>query len=292
MFEMCLPQPERWVGTTPDFVDDKYSPLWGPNEMHEIYKDAEEAARDELDDALKNLVEIGDPLGMTGARIKVWDGIGAKGRPVCVIEATADQLAEGRLRLANWHIQKALGDVELARKEVRVQVVKAATESRMSRNSIARVVSGSLARRLVLQLLAGHDLVEAIRDSLPTWQSRYRRWYPPDFDTATKAESRYLGPFRYGPVELSLASSGQVYLRLVDIDGPDERDFPIPTDNDDPDVREFYDAQEKRSHGYAREVLPLLTEAGFKVQMSGGTEALAGDLAQTLWGGPLLVTDS
>ncbi len=132
----------------------------------------------------------------------VWEGLRTDGEPACVLDATADLLAMGRLEHANRRVQGALREVNHARAQVRAEIIRAAVEHRLTRNTIARLTSGALTRRLVLQLLAGHDLIEGIRDALPAWSNRYRRWYP---DVMIDIEDRdYLGPFCYGPIQLDL----------------------------------------------------------------------------------------
>jgi hypothetical protein len=289
-FELRLPGPDdRWLPVTADLVGDQYAELVGTHEMPEIWQDAGEAAPIELERVLADLSEIGDLLGMTGARIVVWEGIGTDGSPACILEATADQLAAGRLEQASHQVQKALREVELARTRVRVQIIKAAIENRLSRNTIARLVSGALTRRLVLQLLGGCDLIEGIRDALPSsWTNRYRRWYPmPEPDMAAE----YLGPFCYGPIHLDLDPSGQVRLRVVDVDGLHEPGTPMPDEDDEEAARAYRQARAERACGYAEEVLPLLTKTGFTLRKPDGTAASADDLAQTISGPGLLVSD-
>jgi hypothetical protein len=288
-FELCLPDPERWVPVTTDMVNDEYAEHVGTKEMVDIWQDADEAAPSELDQVLPDLVDTGDPFGMTGARIVVWEGVGDDGAPACVLEATADQLAAARLEHANRQVQTALHEVDVARTQVRAQIIKAATENRLGRNTIARLVNGALTRRLVLQLLAGYDLIEAVRDALPSRTGRYRRWYQ---HPVPEPEDHYLGPFCYGPIRLDLEPSGQVHLRLVDVDGPRESDIPAPTEHDNEGTEHAYrQALTERARGYAEEVLPVLTEAGFALHRSDGTPASVDDLAQAMTGPGLLVSD-
>jgi hypothetical protein len=276
------------VPITTDLVDDEYAEHVGAHEMVDIWQDADEAAPTELDRVLADLVEAGDPLGMTGARIVVWEGIGTDSDPARVLEATADQLAVGHLERANRQVQNALHEVEIARTQVRAQIIKAATENRLGRNTIARLASGALTRRLVLQLLAGYDLTEAIRDALPSW-TRHRRWYRwPMLDPG----EQYLGPFCYGPIQLDLEPSGQVHLSLVDVDGPPESDIPVPYDDEDAE-RVYRQARSERARGYVNEILPALTKAGFTLHKRDGAMASVDDLEQTITaaGAALLVND-
>jgi hypothetical protein len=297
-FELRLPNPDRWIPITKEMVGGQYARYVGTQEFPDIWDDAKDRAPAELEEVLADLTETGDPLGMTGVRILVWEGIGTEGEPACILEATAEQLTAGRLEQASHQVQAALRDVENARTRARVQVIKAATESRLSRNTIARLVSGALTRRLVLQLLSGYDLIEGVRDALPSLDSRYRRWSPdpvmePDFET-----ERYLGPFCYGPLQLSLDTDGQVRLGLVDRDGLHELDIPLPdgTDEGDKAAEEaehaYCRARAERARGYANETLPLLGKAGFTLRKPDGTVASADDLAQAINGPALLVSDN
>jgi hypothetical protein len=260
----------------------------GTKEMPCIWKDAEEVAPDELGQVLVDLIEVGEPLGMSGARIVVWEGIGTDGDPALILEATADELAVGRLELANREVQEALQEVERARTRVRARIVKAANENRLSRNMIARAVNGALSRRLVLQFLTGHDLVEAVRDALQSWlgsHSVYQRWQ--DYDPhglRNDDEEQYLGPFCFGPVCLELEANGHVYLHLVTPrdDYPDD----LPDFEDDEasqaSERAFAQARDKFAQKYAAEVLPLLTNAGFRLLRADNTPASVEDLAQSV----------
>ncbi|UVS78414.1 hypothetical protein [Actinokineospora sp. UTMC 2448] len=113
-FELRLSNRERWVPITAKIAGDEYDGCAehvGTKEMPGIWQDAAEAAPEELGRVLPLLAETVDRLGMTGARIVVWEGLCAKGDPACVLEATADQLAIGRLEHTNPLVQKALQDV-------------------------------------------------------------------------------------------------------------------------------------------------------------------------------------
>jgi len=288
-FELLL-RGQRWVPVTKDILDDEaaafYSAHVGTQEMPCIWKDADEVAPDELGQVLVDLIEVGEPLGMSGARIVVWEGIGTDGDPALILEATPDELAVARLELANREVQNALQEVERARTRVRARIVKAANENRLSRNMIARAVNGALSRRLVLQYLAGHDLVEAVRDALQSWMgvsSAYQRWYDYDPYGLRDPDEEYLGPFCFGPVCLQLEASGQVYLHLV-----------MPRDDDPPDIdfedeeafqtseRAFLEARAKFAQKHATEVLPLLAKAGFRLLRADNTPASVEDLAESV----------
>lgn len=290
-FELRLRYPDRWVPITTDMVDehdehDEYAEHVGTKEMPEIWRDADEAAPDELHRVLADLIEVGEPLGMTGARIAVWEGIGTDGDPAVVLEATADQLAVGELELANRQVQDALREVERARARVRARIIKTASENRLGRNMIARAVSGALSRRLVLQFLTSYDLVEAIREALQSrWGSRstYQRWYDDWNNGLRESDELYLGPFRFGPVRLDLEPNGHVYLHLVKADGPVD-DWIDPDDNEAREAadRAYMQARIEHAQKYAAEVLPLLTKAGFRLLHPDDTPASVEDLAQTI----------
>lgn len=293
-FELRLASRDRWVPITADMAGDDHGLHVGAQEMPEIWKKAHEAAPDALAEVVADLVAVGDPLRMTGARIVVWEGLGTDGEPACVLEATAHQLAAGRLERANRQVQWALHEVERARAQVRQEIIKAAVENRLSRNTIARLTSGALTRRLVLQLLAGHDLIEGIQEELSLRGDRYQRWYP-EFLLDVE-DHLYLGPFCYGPVDLRLEPSGQVRLGLIDIDGPREADITAFGDEDDEareeEVRRAYlEARTRRAHQYAEQALPILTKAGFTARRPDGTAASVDDLANTIDGFKLTVSD-
>ncbi len=287
-FELRLFGEESWVPITTAMADDALAEDAGPHEMPNIWQDAAEAAPEELERALADLVAVGDPLGMSGARIVLWEDLSADGDPAYVLEATAAQLAMGRLERANHQVQWALRQVDHARTQVRAEIIRAAVENRLTRNTIARLTSGALTRRLVLQLLAGYDLIEGIRDALPSRSKQYRRWDP---HIATDAENyEYLGPFCYGPIQLDLEPSGQVYLSLIDLDGPRELDM-ADDDYDEEDERANLQARAERARGYAEEALPLLTRAGFVLLQPDGTAASLDDLARTIAGTRLSVSN-
>ncbi len=293
-FELRLASRDQWVPITADMAGDDRGLHIGIQEMSEIWKEADEAAPDALTEVLANLVDVGDPLRMTGARIVVWEGLGTEGEPACVLEATADQIAAGRLERANRQVQWALHEVELARAQVRQEIIKAAVENRLSRNTIARLTSGALTRRLVLQLLAGYDLVEGIREELSLWGDQYQRWYP---EFLLDVEDHvYLGPFCYGPVDLRLEPSGQVRLGLIDVDGPREPDITAFGDEDDEALEEearqaYLEARAKRAHQYAERALSILTKTGFTPRRPDSTAASVDDLANTIDGSKLTVSD-
>jgi hypothetical protein len=293
-FEIRLHGSGPWVPITTEVAGDGYPELAGPHEMPEIWDDAKDAAPVELENALAGLARTADQNNAAGARIVVWEGIGTDGAPACVLEATEAQLTGGRLRDASLHVQQELREVEAARAQMRAQVVRASSENVLSRNAIARLASGALARRLVLQLLGGHDLVEGVRDAL-SWGhgNRYRRWYPPVPEP--EPDDKYLGPFCYGPVRLDLDPGGQVRLSLIDADGYWEAEAPVLEEDDHAVARAeraYRQAQAERARGYAREVLPLLAQAGFTLRDPDGAAATADDLARTVGGPSLFVSDS
>ncbi|UUV32285.1 hypothetical protein NQK81_02195 [Amycolatopsis roodepoortensis] len=82
-----------------------YAEHVGVHEMVGIHTEAEDAAAEELDKVAALLVETGEPLGMTGARILVWEDCQIRGEPAVVREATADQLAIDRLRLVTREVE-------------------------------------------------------------------------------------------------------------------------------------------------------------------------------------------
>ncbi|UUV32284.1 hypothetical protein NQK81_02190 [Amycolatopsis roodepoortensis] len=166
-------------------------------------------------------------------------------------------------------------------------MIKAATVDRLGRNTIARVVDGAWSRRLVLQFLAGYDLIEGIRDALPWIRSTPAIYAGMEPDPGMEE----LGPFWFGPLRVELEPTGQVYAGVRDIDGPDEENLLDPR-GEDPDVVDaFRKAEADRAAGYVEEVLPHLTRAGFRLYTSDGTPATRAGLARTINGTRLQVRD-
>jgi hypothetical protein len=75
---------------------------------------------EELDRTLAGLADDGGRMGMTGARIVLWAGLDTtQGTPLLVREATADELAIGRLRLAQIRVDHAVRQVDVGRTALR-----------------------------------------------------------------------------------------------------------------------------------------------------------------------------
>ncbi|WP_284741651.1 hypothetical protein [Amycolatopsis sp. RTGN1] len=263
-FEVKMRDHDGWVPIT-RYLLGADEPLYGDivdtMEMIGIHREPADAAKDELDEALAGLAAFGQGRGMTGARIVVWDDVGAEGDPAVVLEATADQLAAGRLRVSTIDVDAAKREVEDARTRVRNEIIRAATVDRLGRNMIARNVEGAWARRLVLGFLAGHDLVEAIRDALP----ESLRWAAPDGYYPEPGEE-YLGPYFCGPVQIDLEASGQVYLRLLNPDRPGAEENASPHRNESADPEGTAREKPARMHRLAETVLSRLTSAGIHLQ--------------------------
>lgn len=286
-FEVTMRDHDGWVPITRDLLgadEPLYGDIVDTMEMIGIHREPADAAKDELDEALAGLAAFGQGRGMTGARIVVWDDVGVEGDPAIVLEATADQLAAGRLRVSTIDVDVARREVENARTRVRNEIIRASTVDRLGRNMIARNVEGAWTRRLVLGFLAGHDLVEAIRDALP----ESLRWAAPDGYYPEPGEE-YLGPYFCGPVQIDLETNGQVYLQLLDLDrvGDEENTSPRPNDSEDPDGTAR--VKSARLHRLAGKVLSCLTKAGIQLHTGDKSPATEEDLAV---GSRLLVTEA
>lgn len=216
---------DRWVPYTAEALGvgehDVDAEFTGMIDLPDIWQEPVKFAQDELDRVL-GAITADDPGlgGLAGLRILLWSRVPAEGEPDVVIRASPEQLAVGRLRRAAGGVHAATEALRQARARLRAQVLAAANDDHLGRNQIAREVDEALARRLVLQLLAGHDLIRDIRAALPPDWFRYdgqdvRGGHPEGWQDR-------LGPFWCGPVMLELSSQGVVSLRIVDLrDGPD-----------------------------------------------------------------------
>lgn len=248
----------------------------GVHEHPDLWDDPVQYARDQLDKALAELVDVGEGLGMRRARIVMWPYGGSRQDPLAALQATDEQLAVGRLRNAANDVQWASGELEKARARLRSQVIAADAVDHLGRNRIARELEdGGWSRRLVLQFLAGYDLVRAVQRALPKQWSTASPW---DYDSRDAWQVR-LGPFWCGPLELELDANGRVSLCLIDRDGPPEPDL----DADDDERDQYEQEAVARLRALARTVLPLLRRAGFDLVTDDGhavdAERLAGGRA-------------
>ncbi|WP_154697866.1 hypothetical protein [Lentzea guizhouensis] len=257
----------------------------GVHEMTDCTDDPVEVATRQLDESLEVLAGYGRRIGIRGVRIIMWTGPNTDGGPDIVIPATREQMALGRLRDTVSDVEVALREVENARTRLRNQMVESDTIDGLGRNTIARTTEGALARRLVLQFLAGHDLVRTIRWALPRdWSSSCP--LPEDF---LEPGQEYLGPYWCGAVMISLDVSGTVELCLVDSEPePDLYDPGMYFDENA--LVEYRRGARLRAQDNAEVVLPLLHRASLRLSTSDGTDATVDDLAATHLGGQLTVT--
>jgi hypothetical protein len=244
----------------------------GVHEHPDLWDDPVQYARDQLDEALAELVDVGEGLGMRRARIAMWPYGGSRQDPLAVLQATDEQLALGRLRNAANDVQWAVRELEKARARLRSQVIAADAVDRLGRNKIARELEdGGWSRRLILQFLAGRDLVRSVQRALPRQWSTECPW---EYDPRDAWEVR-LGPFWCGPVEFDLDATGRVSLCLIDRDGPPQPD----PDADDDERKRYEQDAAARACTAARTIVPLLQRAGFELVAADGRSAGVDELA-------------
>ncbi len=223
---------ERWVpytaealGVGEDDVEPGLHGLHGMRNIPVIFEPRNEFAARELDRALDRITAEDPGLqDFTGLRILLWDTEPdlAEGTPDVIVTATDQQLGFGRLRRARAGVTAATEALTQARARLRAQTVIAAFDDGLGRNQIARETDRALVRRLVLQYLAGHDLVHEVLAALPTdWPRRdgdpYTRYS--GSEPAEPWEKR-LGPFWCGPVKLEISTQGVVGLTVIAGTGP------------------------------------------------------------------------
>jgi len=218
--EVQLGESADWTVYNKDLIGDARTDCAGVHENPNLIDDPVEYAQFQLDHALCELAGVAGPLGMQRARVVLWEEGDSPEAPLVVLQATAEQLAIGRLRAAAWDVEDAVHAVDAARTRLRNQAIVAAAHDRLGRNQIARELeNGGLSRRLVLQFLAGHDLVQAALRALPTewpttedWEEEASWPYDPG--------AEQLGPYFSGPVSLELDATGRVTFALYDYGGP------------------------------------------------------------------------
>jgi hypothetical protein len=283
--EVWMPLDGRLLGDD-DLGDDHI----GMHDMPECWDDPLEFASNELDSVLARLAADCCLLGMYRARIVVWMNETADGDPAIVIQAADEQMAAGRLRGAADEVREALRGVESARMRLRNQVI--AEIGQLGRNQIAREIEGAWTRRLILQFLAGYDIVQVVLRVLPRdWprSSPYEYEVPPELRTAPGKE--HLGPYYCGPACLQLDGTGQVTVSLVDVDGPED---PRATDGwaSEDEIEDYERGAASRAVDKAERIVPLLHRAGFHLTTAEGKEARVADLARTWQHGSLTLTKS
>jgi hypothetical protein len=225
----------------------------------------------ELDDALSTIAGLGVEIGVVAARIMLWRGESTTGDPVIVLTATDEQMTVGRLRYAVNDVRRALELVDEARTRLRDQIV-AADQAFVGRNNIARETEGAWTRRLVLQFLAGYDLVREITRLLPhSWE----RSAPPDAEPPWD-HSRHLGPYWCGPVVFELEPAGDVKIGLVDRYRPDQ---PGLEEASEEELETLTTDSRRRIHEHALSVLAAV-QRGFQLTTPQGAVAGLEDLVK------------
>jgi hypothetical protein len=162
----------------------------------------------------------------------------------------------------------------------------------LGRNQIAREIEGAWTRRLILQFLAGYDLIRVILRVLPRdWprSSPSRDGVPPE-DRAAHGEE-HLGPYYCGPACLTLDATGRVALRLIDIGGPEDPRATSPWTTEE-EIEDYERGAAARAFAQAEKIVPLLHRAGFHLTTAEDKEARATDLADTWHYGSLTVSKS
>lgn len=270
--------------------DDLWDDHIGTHDMPECWDDPLEFARNELEGVLGRLAADCRQLGVTRSRIVLWTREAAEGDAAIVIQATDEQMAIGRLLAAADEVKEALRGVESARRRLRNQVI--AEIGQLGRNQIAREIEGAWTRRLILQFLAGYDMIRVILRVLPhDWprSSSSSDGLPPEERAAPGDE--HLGPYYCGPACLMLDATGQVALRLIDIDGPED---PRVTGRRgaENEIEDYERGAAARAFAKAEKIVPLLHLAGFHLTTAEGEEARVTDLADTWQYGSLTVSKS
>ncbi|MEU4244064.1 hypothetical protein [Actinoplanes sp. NPDC026619] len=217
---------------------------------------------------------------MTGLRVLVWYGEPHEttGEPVHVLAATERQLATGRLRAIARGVEFAARNLDQARTELRAQAVEAAYTDRLGRNEIARVAGDAMARRLLLQYLAGHDRARQILAALPAEWGRGSGW-PWEPQDAGSLSDR-VGPLSAGMVYLEVTSAGVVHLNLdSSYCGPDaEERTRILRTAGGPELARRVAQVRAHMNETAREVVAVLDGLGLVGLIGQGRPAAAADL--------------
>ena len=101
----------------------------------------------------------------------------------------------------------------------------------------------------------------------------------------------HLGPYYCGPACLMLDATGQVALKLIDIDGPEDPRVTDPWTAED-SIKDYERGAAARAFAKAEKIVPLLHRAGFHLTTAEGKEARVTDLADTWQHGSLTVSKS
>jgi hypothetical protein len=231
------------------------------------------------------LTDLGGFRGGLPSRIVFWTDEGCAESPTVVIQASEEQMAIARLHAASRAVVEANKALNRARKQLRNQVLAAEVHTHLARNLIAREVEGGgWSRRLVLQFLAGHDLILAARRALPGEWPGYRMGFEEQYYYG-EAVTEHLGPYWCGPVCMDLDAAGQVSFWL------DYNDY--YSYGDDDYVDDDYQPQPKPTEQEARQVaardaaqrvedadvvVSRLRRAGFELRTQTGAEAGVAEL--------------
>lgn len=289
-FEVQQRDGAAWVPLVGELLGD--SDLWddhlGTHDLPKCWDDPLEFASNELNKVLAGLASDCRRLGMFRARVVLWTSEAAEGDPAIVIRATDEQMAIGRLRAGADEIRDALRSVESARMRLRNQVI--AENGLLGRNQIAREVEGTWARRLILQFLAGYDIIRNVLLALPhDWRASSPQRYEPASEEDEVAPEEYLAPYCHGPVVMNLDATGQVTLRLIDVDRSEDPRLIDPW-ADGEEVEDYERSAAARALNWAEKIIPLLHKAGFHLTTAEDKEARVPDLADTWRHGSLVIS--
>lgn len=292
--DLFAPSLAEWVAYDSELVGEE-DETTGEHCAEEVWNQTPvELAQDRLDDAL---ADLGSCRGGLPSRIVLWTDDGSPENPTVVIQATEDQMAIGRLRAASYGVASAVRELSAARRRLRNQILAADGHVGLGRNVIAREVEhGGWSRRLVLQFLAGHDIIRSAQRALPRDWPKDRlgfdelyRYYDED------DVSEHLGPYWCGPVCMGLNAGGQVSLWMDYDDYTVVDDYdPFDTDDDEdqpsePTEQEKQEAADAAIRDAAQRaedadlVVSRLQLAGLELRSPTGAEAKAPELlnAQT-----------
>lgn len=278
-FEVRFQDDDEWLPfdelSFPDIpLDGDYA---GQHEFDAWYGDPLGFAESELESAL---VAILATLGkVERVRINLWTTEQPPSEPFVTLQATDTQMEIGHLRAARERVAAAARALDEARDEVRDQILRVHSSRLLGVNKIAHEVGGGLTRRLVLALVAGREIIKSVQwiitgTSEPEfyWTSY---WSP-------RPQQAFSGPFKCGPLILTLAADGTVSATF---DRHDEDDCAYDSFYDGPDAdarwAQYQADALANAQAKADELVPKLESRGIMLLNADGTVAGAADLAQT-----------